>query len=161
MTFKMNPSKRPFISEVSFQYNPIWPDSFTCSWPSIVPADNNPNWENAPTNPSTNNNIANRPTSSTRSRSKLRQSDNTNEQLAKVPSQLANTLNSNQTPRPNTNSKGTKAHIPNTFSSTKPDKLNNFLFQCRLYFRANLAQFDTNIAKINFTMTYLTGVAQD
>ena len=97
--------------------------------PSIVPADNDPNWEDAPTtNLNTNNNIANRPTSSTRSWSKLRQSDNTNEQLAKVPSQLANTLNSNQTPRPNTNSRGTKACIPNTFSSTEPDKLNNFLF---------------------------------
>jgi len=35
------------------------------------------------------------------------------------------------------------------------------LFQCQLYFRANLAQFDTDIAKINFAMTYLTGVAQD
>ena len=112
MTFKMNPSKRPFISEVSFQYNPIWPDSFACSWPSIVPADNNPNWENAPTNPSTNNNIANRPTSSTHSRSKHRQSDNTNEQLAKVPSQLANTLNSNQTPRPNTNTRELKPTSP-------------------------------------------------
>jgi len=95
---------------------------------SIVPADNDPNWEDAPTNPSTNNNITNRPTSSTCSQSKLCRSDNTNEQLAKVLGQLANTLNSNQTPRPNTNSRGTKAHIPDTFSSTEPDKLNNFLF---------------------------------
>ena len=38
--------------------------------PSIVPADNDPNWEDAPANPSTNNNIANRPTSSTHSQSK-------------------------------------------------------------------------------------------
>jgi len=52
--------------------------------PSIVPADNDPNWEDAPTNPSTNNNIANKPTSSTCSWSKPRQSDNTNEQLAEV-----------------------------------------------------------------------------
>jgi len=38
---------------------------------SIVPVDNDSNWEDAPTtNPITNNNIANRPTSSTRSRSK-------------------------------------------------------------------------------------------
>ena len=44
---------------------------------------------------------------------------------------------------------------------SEPDKLNNFLFQCRLYFRTNLVQFNINIAKINFTMTYLTGVAQD
>jgi len=81
--------------------------------------------------------------------------------LAKVLGQLANTLNTNQTPAPNTNSRGTKAYIPDTFSGTEPDKLNNFLFQCRLYFHANLAQFDTDIAKINFAITYLTGVAQD
>jgi len=63
--------------------------------PSIVPVDNDPNWEDAPTNSSTNNNIANRPTSSTRSQSKPRWSDNTNEQLAEVLGQLANTLNTN------------------------------------------------------------------
>ena len=128
---------------------------------SIVPVDNDHNWEDTPTtNPNTNL-TANRPTSSTRSRSKHHQSDNTNEQLAEVLGRLANTLNTNQTPGPNTNSRETKAHIPDTFSGTEPDKLNNFLFQCRLYFRANLAQFDTDIAKINFIMTYLTGVAQD
>ena len=130
--------------------------------PSIVPADNDPNWEDAPTtNPITNDNIANRPTSSTCSWSKPCQSDNTNEQLAEVLSQLANTLNTNQTPAPNTNSRGTKARIPDTFSDTEPDKLNNFLFQCRLYFHANPAEINTDIAKINFAMTYLTGVAQD
>ena len=131
--------------------------------PSIVPANNDPNWEDAPTtNPNTNL-AANRPTSSTCLWSKPHQSNNTNtnEQLAEVLGWLANTLNTNQTSRPNTNSRGTKAHISNTFSSTEPDKLNNFLFQCRLYFCANLAQFDMDIAKINFAMTYLTGVAQD
>jgi len=130
--------------------------------PSIVPADNDPNWEDAPTNPNTNL-AANRPTSSTCSRSKPRRSDNTNtnKQLAKVLGRLANTLNANQTPGPNTNSRGTKARIPDTFSGTEPDKLDNFLFQCRLYFRTNPVQFDTDIAKINFAMTYLTGVAQD
>ena len=126
--------------------------------PSIVPADNDPNWEDAPANFSTNNNIANRPTSSTHSQSKPHRSNNTNEQLAKVLGRLANTLNSNQTPSPNTNIRGTKACIPDTFSGTEPNKLNNFLFQCHLYFRANPAQFDMDIAKINFTITYLTGV---
>ena len=123
--------------------------------------DDDPNWEDAPANPSTNNKIANRPTSSTCSWSKPHWSNNTNKQLAEVLGRLANTLNSNQTPKPNTNSRGTKAHIPDTFSGTKPNKLNNFLFQCWLYFRANLAQFDMDITKINFAMTYLTGVAQD
>ena len=129
--------------------------------PSIIPADNDPNWENAPTtNPNTNL-TANRPTSSTHSRSKPHWNENTNEQLAEVLSRLANTLNSNQTPGPNTNSRGTKAHISDTFSSTESDKLNNFLFQCRLYFHTNLAQFDMDIAKINVTITFFTGVAQD
>ena len=128
--------------------------------PSIAPVDNNPNWEDTPANPITNL-TANRPTFSTCSQSKLCQSNNTNEQLAEVLGRLANTLNTNQTPTPNTNSRGTKARISDTFSGTEPDKLNNFLFQCRLYFRANPAQFDTDIAKINFAMTYLTGVAQD
>ena len=123
--------------------------------------DNDPNWEDAPTTNTNTNLTANKPTFSTCSRSKLHRSDNTNEQLAKVLGRLANTLNANQTPRPNTNSRGTKARIPDTFSGTEPDKLNNFLFQCRLYFRTNLVQFDTDIAKINFTVTYLTGVAQD
>jgi len=123
--------------------------------------DNDPNWEDTPTNPITNTTTANRPTSSTCSRSKPCQSKNTNEQLADVLGQLANTLNSNQTSRLNTNTRGTKAHIPNTFSSTEPDKLNNFLFQYCLYFHANLAQFNMDIAKINFAMTYLTEVAQN
>ena len=125
--------------------------------------DNDPNREDAPTtNPNTNL-AANKPTSSTHSWSKHCRSDNTNtnEQLAKVLSRLANTLNTNQTPTPNTNSRGTKAHISDTFSGTEPDKLNNFLFQCRLYFCANPAQFDMDIAKINFAMTYLTRVAQN
>jgi len=92
--------------------------------------DNDPNWEDASTtNPNTNL-TANRPTSSTHSWLKLHQSDdtNTNEQLAEVLGWLVNTLNTNQTPAPNTNSRGTKARIPDTFSGTKPDKLNNFLF---------------------------------
>ena len=129
--------------------------------PSIVPVDNDFNWENAPaTNPITNL-IANRLISSTHSKFKLCWSDNTNEQLADILGQLANTLNTNQTSRPNTYSRKTKAYISNIFSSTKLDKLdklNNFLFQCHLYFCANSAQFNMDIAKINFVMTYLTGV---
>jgi len=127
--------------------------------PSIVPADKDPNWKDAPaTNPITNTITANRPTSSTCSWSKPCQSENTNEQLAEVLSQLANTLNSNQTPGPNTNTREIIARISDTFSSTEPNKLNNFLFQYCLYFCANLAQFDMDIMKINFTMTYLTGI---
>jgi len=70
-------------------------------------------------------------------------------------------LNVNQTPSPNPNVRETKAYIPDTFSSTEPDKLKNFLFQCCFYFCTNLVQFNTDIAKINIAMIYLTGVAQD
>jgi len=127
--------------------------------PSIIPLNSNPNWKDAPiTNPITNL-IANKPTSSTYSQSKPCQSNNTNKQLANVLGQLANILNANQTPRPNTNLQRTKTCISDTFNSTKPDKFNNFLFQCYLYFHANPAQFDVDIAKINLIVTYLTGVA--
>ena len=129
--------------------------------PSIIPVDNDSNWEDAPTTNPITNLTANRLTSSTCSWSKPHRSNNTNEQLAKVLGRLANTLNSNQTPGPNTNSRGTKACIPDTFSGTEPDKLNNFLFQCHLYFHTNLVQFDMDIVKINFAMTSLTGVVQD
>ena len=154
MTLKTNPSTRSPSSTIQ----PGQTVSLV-SGPSIVPVDNDSNWEDAPTTNSITNLTVNRPTSSTRSWSKPYRSNNTNKQLAKVLSWLANTLNANQTPRPNTNSRGTKARIPDTFSGTKPDKLNNFLFQCRLYFHTNLAQFNMDIAKINFAMTYLTGVA--
>ena len=120
--------------------------------------DNNSNQEDDPV---TNTITANRPTSFTCSWSKLHWSDNTNEQLADVLGQLTNTLNANQTPGPNINSRRTKACITDIFNSTEPDKLNNFLFQCHLYFYANLVQFDMDIAKINFAMTYLTRVAQN
>ena len=123
--------------------------------------DNDPNWEDTLANPITNNNTANKPTSSTRLWSKPCQSENTNKKLANVLGQLANTLNSNQTPGPNTNTRGTKVCIPDTFSSIELNKLNNFLFQYHLYFHANPVQFDMNIVKINFVITYLTGVAQD
>ena len=86
---------------------------------------------------------------------------NTNEQLADVLGWLTNTLNANQTPSPNTNLRGTKACIPNIFNGTEPYKLNNFLFQCYLYFCANPVQFDMDIVKINFLIIYLTRVAQD
>ena len=131
------------------------------SGPSIVSADNNPNWEDTSTTNSNTNLTSNRLTSSTHLQSKLHQSSNTNKQLANILGQLANTLNTNQTLGSNTNLRGTKAYISNIFSGTELDKLNNFLFQYCLYFYANFVQFDIDIAKINFAMTYLTGVAQN
>ena len=63
--------------------------------PSIVTIDNNSNWEDALTTNSAANLISNRPNSSTCSWSKLYCSDNTNEQLANILRQLANTLIAN------------------------------------------------------------------
>ena len=91
--------------------------------PSIVPVDNDPDWENTSTTNSITNLTANRPTSSTYSQLKPCQNNNTNEQLADILGQLTNTLNANHTPSPNTNSRRTKAHIPDIFSSTEPNKL--------------------------------------
>ena len=127
--------------------------------PSIVSVDNSPNWEDAPANPITNNNTANRPISSTCLQSKPCWSKNTNKQLANILGWLVKILNSNQTLSSNTNTRETKSCISDIFSSTEPDKLNNFLFQYHLYFHANLVQFNIDIVKINFAMTYLTGIA--
>jgi len=49
------------------------------SGPSIILADNDPNWEDAPTTNPITNLTANRPTFSTHSRSKPQWSNNTNE----------------------------------------------------------------------------------
>ena len=119
--------------------------------------DNNSNWENT----SATNLTFNRPNSSTYLWSKLYCSNNTYKQLANILSCITNTLTTNQTSSPNTDSRRTQAHIPNTFSSTKSNKLNNFLFQCCFYFHANPIQFNIDITKINFIMTYLTGVVQE
>ena len=79
------------------------------------------------TNPITNL-TANRPTSSTSSWSKLHWNNNTSEQLADILGQLVNTLNANQTSSSNTNLRETKVCISDIFSSTKPNKFDDFLF---------------------------------
>ena len=87
---------------------------------------NDSNWEDASTtNPATNL-ISNRFNSSTCLWSKFYHSNNTNEQLADIFGQLANTLTTIQTS--SFNSRGTKAYIFNIFSGIEPEKLNNFLF---------------------------------
>ncbi|KAF5347108.1 hypothetical protein D9756_010952 [Leucocoprinus leucothites] len=54
-----------------------------------------------------------------------------------------------------------KAHLPDTFSSSDPEKLNTFLIQYHLYFQANPTQFQHDNQKADFTITYLTGVMLD
>jgi len=78
-------------------------------------------------------------------------------QLAEALQQLSENLNKGLAPKLHQS----KACIPDTFNGSDPHKLNHFLFQCRLFFHANPLQFSTNEGKINFAMTYLSGVAQD
>ena len=78
-------------------------------------------------------------------------------QLAEALWQLLENLNKESAPKPHQS----KARIPDTFDGSDPHKLNHFLFQCWLFFHANPLQFSTDKGKINFAMTYLSGVAQD
>ena len=80
-----------------------------------------------------------------------------NNQLAEALWQLSENLNRGSAPKLHQS----KVCIPDTFDSSDSHKLNHFLFQCRLFFRANPLQFSTNEEKINFAITYLSGVAQD
>jgi len=78
-----------------------------------------------------------------------------NNQLAEALRQLSENLNRGSAPKPYQS----KTHIPDTFDGSNPHKLNHFLFQCQLFFCANPSQFSTNEEKINFAMTYFSGVA--
>jgi len=80
-----------------------------------------------------------------------------NNQLAEALRQLSENLNRGSAPKPHQ----LKAYILDTFDGSDPHKLNHFLFQCRLFFHANPSQFSIDEEKINFAMTYLSGVAQD
>ena len=80
-----------------------------------------------------------------------------NNQLAEILQQLSENLNRGSAPKLHQS----KTHILDTFNGSDPHKLNYFLFQCRFFFCANPLQFSTDEKKINFVMTYLSGVAQD
>jgi len=80
-----------------------------------------------------------------------------NNQLAEALQQLSENLNRGSAPKPHQS----KARILNIFDGSDPYKLNHFLFQCRLFFRANPLQFPTDEEKINFVLTYLSSVVQD
>jgi len=83
--------------------------------------------------------------------------DPVNNQLAEALWQLSKNLNRESAPKPHQS----KACIPDIFDGSNPHKLNHFLFQCQLFFHANPSQFSTDEEKINFTLTYLSGVVQD
>ena len=119
-------SKRPIIPKVSNSYYSTCPDSFACFQLKYYFC--RPNWKNAPAPDSATNIATNKSNFFTCSQPKSYCSNNTNEQLANILGCIANTLTTNQTSSPNSNSRKIKAYISNTFSNTKLDKLNNFLF---------------------------------
>jgi len=54
-----------------------------------------------------------------------------------------------------------KVHVPDVLDRTDPHWLHHFLFQCRLYFCSRPAIFKSDEDKINFAMTYVSGMVQD
>ena len=52
------------------------------------------------------------------------------------------------------------AKKPDTFNSTDPKKLNNFILLCNLFFQNNSA-YSYNEAKVTFALSYLHGIALD
>ncbi|KAG6326221.1 hypothetical protein ID866_12868 [Astraeus odoratus] len=53
----------------------------------------------------------------------------------------------------------TKVHEPDTFNSTDPKKLHEFLIQCELTFRDRLQAFCSNTQKVGFALSFLKGIA--
>ena len=51
-----------------------------------------------------------------------------------------------------------KAKEPDTFDGFDPQKLNNFILLCNLYFWTN-ATYSEDVAKVTFTLSYLHGIA--
>jgi len=62
-------------------------------------------------------------------------------------------------PQPKKRNKGVKE--PDLFSGGNPDKLQAFIFQCQIYFHACKGEFQEDIKKIFFAISYLRGVALD
>jgi len=54
-----------------------------------------------------------------------------------------------------------KVRVPDVFDGTDPHQLHHFLFQCRLYFHSRPILFKSDVDKVNFAMTYVSGVVQD
>ena len=54
-----------------------------------------------------------------------------------------------------------KVRVPDVFDGTNPHQLHYFLFQCRLYFCSGPTLFKSDVDKVNFAMTYVSGVVQD
>ena len=68
---------------------------------------------------------------------------------------------SNSTPVPTAPSSGSKVREPDQFDGSDPRKLRLFLFQCQLNFHDHPAAFATDLAKVNYTVSFLSGTALD
>jgi hypothetical protein len=55
----------------------------------------------------------------------------------------------------------TKLREPDTFDGSDPKKLRCFLLQCKLNFRAKPKAFSGNLAKVNYSLSFLKGMALD
>ena len=58
-------------------------------------------------------------------------------------------------------SAGSKVREPDQFNGSDLRKLWSFLFQCQLNFHDHLAAFATDLAKVNYTVSFLRGMALD
>jgi len=54
-----------------------------------------------------------------------------------------------------------KVCVPDVLDGTDPYQLHRFLFQCHLYFRSRPTLFKSDFDKINFAITYVSGMVQD
>ncbi|KAG6327626.1 hypothetical protein ID866_11463 [Astraeus odoratus] len=53
----------------------------------------------------------------------------------------------------------TKVHEPDTFNSTDPKKLREFLVQCKLNFHNRPQAFRSDVQKVGFALSFLKGIA--
>ena len=53
----------------------------------------------------------------------------------------------------------TKAREPDQFDGSDPEKLKTFIVQCELYFRGSNGEYDDEVKRINFALSYLKGSA--
>ena len=70
---------------------------------------------------------------------------------------LSNTLGLGQPPV----APPVKIRVLDVFNGTDLHQLHHFLFQCCLYFHSGPTLFKSDVDKVNFAITYVSGVVQD
>lgn len=76
--------------------------------------------------------------------------------LAKALARLSKALSQKDSNQSGNSNKSCK---PDTFDSTDPLKLNDFILQCTLFFQDSLNSFRRDSKKVNFALSYLRGTA--